>query len=32
MAPMVARLSVRIMPKVRKLEQSRIQHGRARKK
>ncbi len=32
MAPMVARLSVRIMPKVRKLEQSRIQHARARKK
>lgn len=32
MAPMVARLSVRIMPKVRKLEQSRIQHARMRKK
>lgn len=32
MAPMVARLSVRIMPKVRKLEQSRIQHARTRKK
>lgn len=32
MAPMVARLSIRIMPKVRKLEQSRIQHARTRKK
>lgn len=32
MAPMVARLSVRIMPKVRKLEQSRIKNARARKK
>ncbi len=32
MAPMVARLSIRIMPKVRKLEQSRIQHARMRKK
>ena len=32
MAPMVARLSVRIMPKVRKLEQSRIIHARSRKK
>jgi hypothetical protein len=32
MAPMVARLSVRVMPQVRKLEQSRIKNSRMRKK
>lgn len=32
MAPMVARLSVRIMPKMRKLEQSRIKRSRNKKK
>ena len=32
MAPMVARLSVRVMPAVRKLEQSRIKNSRTRKK
>ena len=32
MAPMVARLSVRVMPAVRKLEQSRIKNNRTRKK
>lgn len=32
MAPMVARLSVRVMPQVRKLEQSRIKNSRTRKK
>lgn len=32
MAPMVARLSVRIMPKVRKMEQSRIKNSRSKKK
>jgi hypothetical protein len=32
MAPMVARLSIRVMPAVRKLEQSRIKNARARKK
>jgi hypothetical protein len=32
MAPMVARLSVRVMPAVRKLEQSRIKNSRTKKK
>ena len=32
MAPMVARLSIRVMPAVRKLEQSRIKNSRTRKK
>jgi hypothetical protein len=32
MAPMVARLSVRVMPAVRKLEQSRIKNSRMRKR
>ena len=32
MAPMVARLSVRVMPAVRKLEQSRIKNSRTRKR
>jgi hypothetical protein len=32
MAPMVARLSVRVMPAVRKLEQSRIKNSRTKKR
>ena len=32
MAPMVARLSIRVMPQVRKLEQARIKKGRGNKK